>query len=1378
MTLEVKHPFTDLKPDGGDTTVVRPSDWNANHPIRMSPGVVGRTDSGDGLATVLPASGAGNVVLESAKRIYPFGTEITANLAGSITVTGPHHTVDTYNDGANSIIYSILGGTDGMVVTFRPASGNRSITFHHEYPSANQLSLANGDCTLSQMFHSLTLMYVASLSHWIEIARSVQPREFLSAGRFLRVRWGLGIATITIGTPTLVTLTAPHNLVAGDPVVFHLPYDASDNGYGLAPTISIDSPGVLNFGELHGYADNDPIRLYFTRTPPGGLAADTLYFVRNSTSTTFELSLTSGGASINTTGAFTGYMKVERWSLLPTGNEIIEGKPYFVIAAGLTSTAFRFSETLGGAAVNTTGTQRGKVTVQTGNDNNAGYPTDSQADALLTPQRAFEIACDLDNNDFGVGISLAESKYRTVDAAVLGCYRAYPAYVPESPGEANTPIGGGRIYIEGSPYHRSNVVFQAINYHCIETIGDFDNFIHWREITFQGDPDSGYWDAVHLTSGETPYYVDHVAYRPPFGSMVGCYGAHTYLHGMHEIIGNAEGAYGPDYNWSAFHCSNGSLTYITPGGNYWPGCIAFGTQNIPQLLGCEGDGKLNINGLNQFEGDFDCPWARVWEGGIVAVEATTDYVTSLPSPATSVTAMGTEAVNEGGTIRIQNYDDNHYVGRSASDYWETIPRLVADLLPAGQVGRRALVTDAVVPFGTLAGGGSYPAALIDDGDAWRFENQSRERLSAATGRYLRYNLGRCAMTIGANATVTMYDSSAHGLQIGDPVVFSLPYDMPTIEVLEVSITIDSPGVVTVNPWGDYTEHGLNNDDPIALRTTGELPTGLTASTSAALQRYYVRNKTSLSFELSETPGGASIDTSDTQSGKHTFERASWLPTGVVDGQVFYVIASGFTSTSFRFSTTPGGAAVTTSGTQAGKITLQTGNDANDGLTTGRAGALLHVSEVLRHVEKLDLNGRIFSVIVAEGTYLPNPSDSSQNDRNKSIFTYFHPRTESGGDGRIAGEGTSVGGGYLQFLGAGFNRLSQVVFRTIDSYCLNLNGPLPWELQIRYVTWDTQHTSHWNLFNVAFPLHFRGDYAFYRGTPSLYSVAYGINAFVKYHGFHALFCAPTSTFAEFYNYEATNDAGFNYSEAGESGRNEGIMAFEPQTYFSFWYLEGRARGQQLAQGNLIDAGFDNPPGPWVWAEEQSDFTTTLTNFGVFRQTELPGGVQINSGSTLKAGDWGFPDGLSRLMYVITPDHYTIRLAADFDKVDSTLANVTGFEIPLVQSGIKYAIDATLYTTSDVAAGIKFALNGGATVSGLILEAVVTQGTSIVVNERGSALAAAFGDITAVTTATVKLTGSFISTSTHGMIRLQFAQNVTNATASKILAGSTFSIRPIT
>lgn len=77
-------------------------------------------------------------------------------------------------------------------------------------------------------------------------------------------------------------------------------------------TISITNanPGVVTLSS-HGYLANDPV-LFKTTGTVSGLTTNTVYFVRNPTANTFELSATSGGASINTVGTQSGTHTIGR----------------------------------------------------------------------------------------------------------------------------------------------------------------------------------------------------------------------------------------------------------------------------------------------------------------------------------------------------------------------------------------------------------------------------------------------------------------------------------------------------------------------------------------------------------------------------------------------------------------------------------------------------------------------------------------------------------------------------------------------------------------------------------------------------------------------------------------------------------------------------------------------------------------------------------------------------------------------------------------------------------------------------------------------------------------------------------------------------------
>ena len=83
-------------------------------------------------------------------------------------------------------------------------------------------------------------------------------------------------------------------------------------------------------------------------------------------------------------------------------------------------------------------------------------------------------------------------------------------------------------------------------------------------------------------------------------------------------------------------------------------------------------------------------------------------------------------------------------------------------------------------------------------------------------------------------------------------------DLPYVSST-VTITIAAPGVVT------WTAHGLSVNDTIRFTTTGALPTGLAINTT-----YYVKEVLSANtFTVSTSAGGAAVTTSGSQSGTQT-----------------------------------------------------------------------------------------------------------------------------------------------------------------------------------------------------------------------------------------------------------------------------------------------------------------------------------------------------------------------------------------------------------------------------------------------------------------------------------------------------------------------------
>lgn len=144
--------------------------------------------------------------------------------------------------------------------------------------------------------------------------------------------------------------------------------------------------------------------------------------------------------------------------------------------------------------------------------------------------------------------------------------------------------------------------------------------------------------------------------------------------------------------------------------------------------------------------------------------------------------------------------------------------------------------------------------------------------------------------------------------------------------------------------------------------------------------------------------------------------------------------------------------------------------------------------------------------------------------------------------------------------------------------------------------------------------------------------------------------------------------------------------------------------------------------------------------------------------------------------IQANFWIARNAAQFDKTsDTTLANVTGltFDKSELQAGKIYEFEAVLYTSSNVAGGVKFAIGGTATATAIIYEALVFDAAVFAAQTRATAMATAVGGVTAVTVALCLIKGR-ITVNAAGTITVQFAQNASNAAASSVLVGSTFKL----
>lgn len=115
----------------------------------------------------------------------------------------------------------------------------------------------------------------------------------------------IGGAAITLSGTQSGTHTAYWNIYS----VFGFPTATASNKTGgrvpFYPAISIANPAVVT-STSHGLANGKRVIFQTTGALPTGITANTVYFVVNSAANTFQISATSGGAAIATSGTQSG----------------------------------------------------------------------------------------------------------------------------------------------------------------------------------------------------------------------------------------------------------------------------------------------------------------------------------------------------------------------------------------------------------------------------------------------------------------------------------------------------------------------------------------------------------------------------------------------------------------------------------------------------------------------------------------------------------------------------------------------------------------------------------------------------------------------------------------------------------------------------------------------------------------------------------------------------------------------------------------------------------------------------------------------------------------------------------------------------------------
>lgn len=174
MTVSLKHTKTSAIADGGDTTLVQPSDWNSEHTLTLATGkLLGRSTAGTGAAEEITVGsgltlaagtltatggggGSGTVTSVAALTLGTTGTDLTSTVADSTTTPvitlnvptasasnrGALSSTDwtTFNNKGSGTVTSVSGsgGTTGLTLTGGAITTTGTLTL------GGTLAVANG----------------------------------------------------------------------------------------------------------------------------------------------------------------------------------------------------------------------------------------------------------------------------------------------------------------------------------------------------------------------------------------------------------------------------------------------------------------------------------------------------------------------------------------------------------------------------------------------------------------------------------------------------------------------------------------------------------------------------------------------------------------------------------------------------------------------------------------------------------------------------------------------------------------------------------------------------------------------------------------------------------------------------------------------------------------------------------------------------------------------------------------------------------------------------------------------------------------------------------------------------------------------------------
>lgn len=129
---------------------------------------------------------------------------------------------------------------------------------------------------------------------------------------------------VVFGLPGFPNSFQVSNSLSGTPITL----TSSGSGTGTVRLASDDTFTYQN----HGLVNGDAVTMITTGTMPGGLIANTVYYVVNATTNTFQISLTTNGPSIDFTSTGTGVLTVTNLNSIPPGAPTVGSTFLYCIA--------------------------------------------------------------------------------------------------------------------------------------------------------------------------------------------------------------------------------------------------------------------------------------------------------------------------------------------------------------------------------------------------------------------------------------------------------------------------------------------------------------------------------------------------------------------------------------------------------------------------------------------------------------------------------------------------------------------------------------------------------------------------------------------------------------------------------------------------------------------------------------------------------------------------------------------------------------------------------------------------------------------------------------------------------------------------------------